>query len=299
MLLRVFLYLSNMLFRKQPHKFVMNILVKDEAEVIEANIRYHYSIGISHFNVIDNGSSDGTARILMALSEEIPINIISKPNEKYNQQKWMTELNFTARRQGASIVFNNDADEFYLLKENKSLHDLFSRFDSVVQVKRYNMLMTKGGRWHESQYLVKSPIAVDKSEQLSLKSISMPLVAIQGKVITNPWGLKAVGGGNHTARHVAKKFTMRVEENLYVVHYPIQSWDKFRRNIEQRQQLLKKGAKMGVHYHRWVTLLSNGFLEEEYQSMVFSQPDIDVLEKIGVIEKDESVPKILSYFAST
>jgi len=42
----------------------MSILVRDEANIIEANIRHHAASGVSSFIVTDNGSVDGTRELL-------------------------------------------------------------------------------------------------------------------------------------------------------------------------------------------------------------------------------------------
>jgi len=298
MLFRIFYYFYNIIRQRSP-VFVMNLLVRDEVDLIEANIRYHYSIGISQFNVIDNGSTDGTLEVLRELALDIPINIISKPFEVYSQQEWMTELNFIARRQGASMVFNNDADEFYILRNESTLIELFSVSDSVVFVNRYNVLLESGKCWFNSSYVVKNPVFIDREAQKSIESVSMPLVKIQRKVITNPWGIKCVGGGNHTARHVAKKFTSRLEERIFIAHYPFQSWEKFRKNIEHRKELVSQGAKMGPHYHRWVAKLKSGELLNEYNAIVMQDSELAVLEKVGIVEQDNSIPMALKEFISS
>ena len=54
-------------FDKENFRLVMTILVKDEADIIEANIRTHAKLGVDAFAVMDNNSSDGTREILEKL----------------------------------------------------------------------------------------------------------------------------------------------------------------------------------------------------------------------------------------
>jgi len=49
-------------FDKSNFCLVMTILVKDEADIIEANIRTHASLGVDAFVVMDNNSTDGTCK---------------------------------------------------------------------------------------------------------------------------------------------------------------------------------------------------------------------------------------------
>ena len=45
-------------------RLAMTLLVRDEADIIEANLRYHRAQGVDIFVVGDNGSTDGTVEIL-------------------------------------------------------------------------------------------------------------------------------------------------------------------------------------------------------------------------------------------
>ena len=70
----------------------MTMLVKDESDIVENNIRYHASKGVDGFIVMDNGSTDGTLDILQALTKEFDLDVISNPEATYQQSRWMTEL---------------------------------------------------------------------------------------------------------------------------------------------------------------------------------------------------------------
>ncbi len=56
----------------------MTILVKNEIDIIEANIRTHANLGIDGFVVMDNKSTDGTRDILSKLQKEFDIKIIDE-----------------------------------------------------------------------------------------------------------------------------------------------------------------------------------------------------------------------------
>ena len=43
-------------FSRTPHpKVVMTLLVKNEAELLETNLRFHHAMGVDAFVVTDNG----------------------------------------------------------------------------------------------------------------------------------------------------------------------------------------------------------------------------------------------------
>ena len=59
-------------------KLIMTLLVKNEEEIIETNIRYHIAMGVDGVIVTDNGSTDKTVEILEKLKEEGYIDIKQK-----------------------------------------------------------------------------------------------------------------------------------------------------------------------------------------------------------------------------
>jgi hypothetical protein len=52
------------------------------------------------------------------------------------------------------------------------------------------------------------------------------------------------------------------------------------------------GAKMGPHYKRWVKLLKEGKLKEEFEkNLVFKKNEIEVLKKYGIAVEEEKMKK--------
>jgi hypothetical protein len=283
----------------------MTILVKDEADIIKANIQTHAKLGVDSFVVMDNDSTDGTREILEELKKDIEITIVDEKG-LYNQAKWMKKLAGIAKSQNASWVINNDADEFWIPKGDKNLKELLSFKGSVLTCQRYNMILdenSKNGNFFDSEYRVENPIFYKKDNQLEQEKVSIVLTKIGPKVITNPKGLLMIRGGNHKALHLGnlrdyfknydkiKKF-----DEIEVFHYPIRSYEQFEKNIQNRKRLLedKKHIKMGPHYRRWVKIYNEGKLKEEFENRVaFNQNEIDVLSKYGILRRDENIKNII------
>ncbi len=271
----------------------MTILVKNEADIIEKNIRYHAKTGVDNFVVMDNNSTDGTREILEELKKEYEITIIDEKGI-YNQAKWMTKLTHIARKKyNPTWLIPNDADEFWY--SEKSLKDTINSKKRVLTVDRFNFLLQENKKWYESEVRVENPVFYRKNTQLSAEKISIVLTKISPKVIINPKGLLWIRGGNHKAlnifdfrdyfRHYDK---IKRFEKVKVFHFPIRSFEQFKKNIENRKKLLENGAKMGPHYKRWVKLLNEGKLEEEfYNNLVFKDEEIKILEKYGIVVKDK------------
>lgn len=282
-------------------RLVMTILCRNEVDIIEANIRTHAALGVDAFVVMDNASNDGTRELLASLSEEFELHIIDQPSQTYQQAKWMKQLACYARDNlNANWVISNDADEFWVPQdEGKLLKDYLTHKDSVVTVKRHNMILTEdalepGYHFSQARYYVKYPICYDKEAELNDKNISMFFANISPKVIVNPNGLIKISGGNHRAKHIGKPLTARSEKGIKVFHYPIRSWQQFEANIKHRKELLKNpNVKMGDHYRRWVKMLDEGELESEFKRFLTNKPLLKQLKKMNVVKKIKSPTNII------
>jgi glycosyltransferase involved in cell wall biosynthesis len=285
-------------FDKAHFKIVMTILVKNEDDIIEQNIRTHAALGVDAFVVMDNDSTDHTPDILKKLQKEYEITVIEEKG-LYDQARWMKRLAVEAKRLGADWVINNDADEFWIPKEGRTLREVLDFKGSVLTVDRFNMLLDPAAKedgFLASQHRVENPVAYTKARQIGVENISMVLTKIGPKTIVNPRGLIEIRGGNHKAWHIANSFeylfkkadTIKRFGDISVYHYPFRSYAQFKKNIENRKMLLEsqKHIRMGPHYRRWVKLYNAGRLEEEYRRLLFSDNDIAVLSKYGIVTED-------------
>ena len=97
-------------------RLVMTLKVRDEADIIEDNLRFHRAMGVDFFVVTDNGSVDGTSEILDRYVSAGLAHVIQEPTSglRSNEMDWTTRMaRLAASEYGADWVFNNDADEFW------------------------------------------------------------------------------------------------------------------------------------------------------------------------------------------
>jgi hypothetical protein len=92
----------------------MTLKVRDEADIIEDNLRYHRAQGVDFFVVADTGSTDGTVEILEPY-ERAELVRLERIGRGIHDMKEGGEQEITriAGEMGADWVIHNDADEFW------------------------------------------------------------------------------------------------------------------------------------------------------------------------------------------
>lgn len=286
------------MYRLNPNKgnkLGMCILIKDEQDIIEDNIRFHANAGVDCFVVTDNNSTDGTREILAKLAEEFEIIIIDEPSTDFLQAKWTTSMAFKAKHElNADWLLCCDADEFWVPPKGQSLKDVFKGGASIINCERRNMVMPEDAAQLDYDYLdtslkVANPVLFSKQSKvvLSQSNLSMSLEKLGEKVAVNLHGLVRVKAGNHNAKHWWK-FAREKNMDVQVYHYPFRSYARFQRQVENIIGNIAGGkAELGQASYRWKEQYEKGQLEDEYNRLIISKDDEKTLRKYGIIIDDE------------
>jgi len=94
----------------------MALKVRDEGDILEANLRFHHALGVDHFVVTDNGSTDETPEILRRYVDAGLAHVINEPGTDLRERgaDWLTQMaRLAATELGAAWVIHADADEFW------------------------------------------------------------------------------------------------------------------------------------------------------------------------------------------
>ncbi|MDD5274015.1 MAG: glycosyltransferase family 2 protein, partial [Methylovulum sp.] len=99
---------------KTHKRLVMTLLVRNEADVIEGNLRFHLDHGVDFIVVTDNGSSDGTTEILEEYAKQGVVHLIHESSRVFQQRAWVNRMGAMAYAYfAADMIFHADADELW------------------------------------------------------------------------------------------------------------------------------------------------------------------------------------------
>ena len=95
-------------------RVVMTLLVKDEADIIDAQIAFHLAAGVDFVIATDHESRDDTVAILERYAAQGVLHVLRESGDVFSQSRWVTRMaRLAATEFGADWVINSDADEFW------------------------------------------------------------------------------------------------------------------------------------------------------------------------------------------
>lgn len=239
----------------------MTLLVRNEADIIEANLDYHFAQGVDFVIVTDHGSSDGTGELLRRYEEAGVVLLLREHGDQHHQSQRVTRMARIALTQHcADWVIHNDADEFWWPLSG-SLHDVFASIPAEfgqIQVQRRNFLPS-------SETLDPFYSRLIYRDARSLNLVGRPLepkVAHRGRpdVIVAP--------GNHWISG-AELRPAPATEMLEVFHFPMRSYEQFERKVIQTgvgyEKLEQRSAEVGRDQLKLLQLYRENALRQYYE----------------------------------
>lgn len=119
-------------------------IVKDELRSIVEWLAYHKALGFTDFVIYDNGSTDGTERILQVLDEAGELIRLDWPHSMGERPQ---RAAYDHMRKNATVdwIAFFDADEFLLLRRDRTIADFLARFDDEVSAVSISWLVFNSG----------------------------------------------------------------------------------------------------------------------------------------------------------
>jgi len=117
-------------------KLVMTLLARDEADIVDDQLKFHLNAGVDFVVAMDNLSQDGTTEILESYARSGHLHLIRQESEYLRQADWITELGRMAATEfGADWVIHSDSDEFWWPR-GESLKDVLASIPARYGVVR-------------------------------------------------------------------------------------------------------------------------------------------------------------------
>lgn len=213
---------------------VMTLLIRDEEDIITANLDYHLAQGVDFFIVMDNLSTDRTAAALIPYQDRGLLHYILQEDDSFDKRSWVTMMaRLASQRYGAKWVINNDADEFWWPLAQSTLRDTLLGLPEhchVVRAQRHNFAPVAGAPsvFYENMIY---------RETTSLNPLGKPLppkVCHRGSknVIVRP--------GSHGVEGIE---TTGISTNaIEILHYPLRSLKQYENKIIKGGQAYQRNT---------------------------------------------------------
>lgn len=139
--------------RKMKYKVTLCLIFKNEARFLKEWILYHQIIGVEHFYLYNNNSSDNYLDILEPFVKSGIITLHEWPYEQGQIKAY--EHCYNNYRNETNWIGFIDADEFVCIKRNISLFDFLKQYDKYPSVCLYWHIFGSGGQLeHDDNRLV-------------------------------------------------------------------------------------------------------------------------------------------------
>ncbi len=280
-------------------RLFMTLLVKNEEEIIEQNIRFHHAMGVDGFIVALHNCEDRTEEILLKLQQEgINIKIIHRGGFKYQQKVWVNEMVHLAKRDcRATWVINADADEFYYsiyldLKESIRRNT----GNNALVVDSLFLFPDERADFLHNTHFVTRPFQRFEAEKLHIidNLLYQDFIGSQGctKVIHKTDGFLSVTPGNHDVK--IKKRVIAHTADIRLYHYHIRNYRGWEEKIKRYVDTVFMSKNQGVHMQEMITLYKEGKLRKTFDEK-YGTSVLTFLEEKGVVTLDPSVSNFLKY----
>ena len=224
-------------------KLVLTVMVRDEADIIEAMIQHHLAQGVDLIIATDNGSVDGTREILEAHRSAGHLVLHDDPVHMKQQHSTVTSMAREAYTDHqADWVINADADEFWVpVNDAITLHEALSHIPKSIQsflapvTDMTGLAAASGsqfGRLHLRDHRSEREIM-----RTGLLAHSTPNAVHVG------YAEIEVAQGNHFV-NLASSGEPAPEWAIEVLHLPWRSWEQYRRKVDNAGRAYEANPKL-------------------------------------------------------
>jgi Glycosyl transferase family 2 len=252
-------------------RLVMTLLVRDEEEVLEANLDYHLAQGVDFVIATDHGSTDSTPEILRSYETRGLARVLRVEGREHHQSRRVTMMaRAAAIEYGADWIINNDADEFWW-PATGTLADVLAAIPDAygkITARRNNFLpcaVQTHGSFYE-RFLVR-----ERESHNLLGAPLEPKVAHRARLDI------VIGPGNH-AIYGADLASVPSPDLMEVLHFPMRTLPQFERKVLATgigyESLPSRGNEVGRDQLKLLELQRTGKLGEYFAERVLCDEQI-------------------------
>jgi hypothetical protein len=243
-------------------KLVMTLLARNEADILEAQIKFHLNAGVDFVVATDNRSQDGTTQILESYAKAGQLHLIREDGEYLQQAEWITRMGRLAATEfGADWVIHSDADEFWWPRGD-SLKDVLAsiprRYGIVRALLRHFVPRPEDGAAFAERMTARVSSSSPINDPRSLFRPNLKIIH-RGEANVNV----SIGAQRLLDSSL---IPLRGWYPVEFFHFPVRSLEQCERKYTHQQT--GPGQTPSPYYDRVRALIDEGRVEEVYESLV-------------------------------
>jgi hypothetical protein len=283
---------------RRPQRLVLLMAVRDEADILADNLRFHFARGVDFAVVADNGSTDGTRDVLEQFRRDGRLAWHDEPDRGYHQSAWMTRLSHEARtKHGADWLLCCDADEFWRPHHGDLKDFVAAQRALVLRCARQNEIAVRSPGREALPFLQQRfapvlrprrwrfPCAERAARELSDSAVPGVLLHEEGpKVLARADVVDAITQGSHDIRSSRWLWRARPRD-LTIHHFPIRTQSQFAAKVAAGGAAYARTdlpPAVGWHWRHWHACAQAGRLDEAFARETL--PDGATLPQIAGVE---------------
>jgi glycosyltransferase involved in cell wall biosynthesis len=249
------------------------MMVRNEADIVAVNVRYHRSVGITDFFVIDNGSVDSTPQVLAELAREIPGVRWTRDTGSFHQALITTGLAQEAHAAGVDWVVPIDADEFWYPGTSGFSGVLASCDAPALEVDLATFVQRRDVEaLHEhSLTTMTGRIQVPHPYEGARNAVETGVIAYVEMAYPSKWisrasATLAIHSGNHAVDGIDG--LRSTTDAIVCFHAPLRARAVLPAKAGYGRRLRELGvdAESGWHLQRWADLETSGGLDDDWSA---------------------------------
>jgi hypothetical protein len=253
-------------------KLIMTLLVRDEEDIVAANIDFHLAHGVDFIIAMDNLSVDRTPQLLRKYEERGLLHYILQTEDDFAQHRWVTDMARLAFSQfGADWVIHTDADEFWY-PEQSDLKQILSAIPpsyDAAAVERSNFVPRP---FQNHEFFADAMTVRDR------KSVNALGQSLPGKLCHRAFSDIEIEQGNHAVRRRGREIAT-ASPPIIIFHFPVRSYRQFANKIALGGAAYARNSTLpsdvGGTWRYLYDIWQKGQLEAYYRDMILDDQEIE------------------------